>query len=43
MAELFASLIQALGLGIESLSGEFEQIFVKKSKRVRQTDRGVTR
>jgi hypothetical protein len=43
MTELCASLIQALGLAIESLSGEFEQIFVKKSKRARQIDKGVIR
>ena len=43
MMELFASLIETLGLAIESLSGEFEQIFVKKSKRARQMDKGVIR
>ena len=43
MAELFASLIEVVSPTIESLAGEFEQVFVKKSKYARQVDKGVIR
>jgi hypothetical protein len=43
MVELLASMIEAVGLVIESLAGDIAELFGKKAKGARQTEKGVTR
>ena len=43
MAELLASMIEAVGLALQSLAGELGQLFEKKAKGTGQTEKGVKR